>query len=66
MAVEGVAAVTRAPWYRPQCAVVLGSNLEGPWIARSRAGAQFPGALRPPSTEPSSMTSSTGPTGLCG
>ena len=43
-AVEGVAAVALVPG-----AAVLGSNLEGPWIARSRAGAQFPGALRPPS-----------------
>jgi N-acetylglucosamine-6-phosphate deacetylase len=43
-AVEGVAAAARAPG-----AAVLGSNLEGPWIARSRAGAQFPGALRSPS-----------------
>jgi len=43
-AVEGVAAVALAPG-----AAVLGSNLEGPWIARSRAGAQFPDALRPPS-----------------
>ncbi len=55
VAVEGVAAVTRAPGTRASGngpgAVVLGSNLEGPWIARSRAGAQFPGALRPPSTE---------------
>ena len=50
VAVEGVAAVTRAPG-TGAAAVVLGSNLEGPWIARSRAGAQFPGALRPPSTE---------------
>jgi N-acetylglucosamine-6-phosphate deacetylase len=50
VAVEGVAAVTRAPG-TAAAAVVLGSNLEGPWIARSRAGAQFPGALRPPSTE---------------
>jgi N-acetylglucosamine-6-phosphate deacetylase len=49
-AVEGVAAVTRASAAEPgQGATVLGSNLEGPWIARSRAGAQFPGALRPPS-----------------
>jgi N-acetylglucosamine-6-phosphate deacetylase len=30
-------------------ATVLGCNLEGPWIARSRAGAQFPDALRLPS-----------------
>ena len=47
-AVEGVAAVTRGASGRG--AEVLGSNLEGPWIASSRAGAQFPGALRPPST----------------
>lgn len=45
-AVEGVAAATRA-----QGSGVLGTNLEGPWIARSRAGAQFPGALRPPSLD---------------
>jgi N-acetylglucosamine-6-phosphate deacetylase len=44
VAVEGVAAVTGVPGLG-----VLGSNLEGPWIARSRAGAQYPGALRPPS-----------------
>jgi N-acetylglucosamine-6-phosphate deacetylase len=49
-AVEGVAAVTRASGSGPGYgAAILGSNLEGPWIARSRAGAQFPGALRPPS-----------------
>lgn len=58
-AVEGVAAVTRAPGDgsagtsrssgTAPGASVLGSNLEGPWIARSRAGAQYPGALRPPS-----------------
>ena len=30
-------------------AIVLGSHLEGPWIARSRAGRQFVPALRPPS-----------------
>ena len=52
-AVEGVAAACR-PFSAPSSssgagAVVLGSNLEGPWIARSRAGAHFPGALRPPS-----------------
>jgi N-acetylglucosamine-6-phosphate deacetylase len=41
-AVEGVAVVARASG-----SGVLGSNLEGPWIAR--AGAQFPGALRAPS-----------------
>jgi len=46
-AVEGVAAVASAP--RRGGAVVLGSHLEGPWIARSRAGAQFVPALRPPS-----------------
>ena len=28
---------------------MLGSHLEGPWIARSRAGAQFVPALRQPS-----------------
>lgn len=44
VAVEGVAAVTGSPGLG-----VLGSNLEGPWIAPSRAGAQYPGALRPPS-----------------
>jgi N-acetylglucosamine-6-phosphate deacetylase len=49
VAVEGVAAVTRAATGPSRGAEVLGSNLEGPWIARSRAGAQFPGALRPPS-----------------
>ncbi len=43
-ALEGVAMVAREPGTG-----VLGSNLEGPWIAPSRAGAQFPGALRPPS-----------------
>lgn len=62
-AVEGVAAVATAPrggpasgYPRPghlsedgRGAVVLGSHLEGPWIARSRAGAQFVPALRPPS-----------------
>jgi len=62
-AVEGVAAVATAPRgdlspgnLRPGHlsheglgAVVLGSHLEGPWIARSRAGAQFVPALRPPS-----------------
>lgn len=46
-AVEGVAAATRAP--AGPGANVLGINLEGPWIAPSKAGAQFPGALRPPS-----------------
>jgi N-acetylglucosamine-6-phosphate deacetylase len=44
VALEGVATVAREPG-----SGVLGSNLEGPWIATSRAGAQFPGALRPPS-----------------
>jgi N-acetylglucosamine-6-phosphate deacetylase len=49
-AVEGVAAVTRlSATAAGHGACVLGSNLEGPWIARSRAGAQYPGALRPPS-----------------
>jgi N-acetylglucosamine-6-phosphate deacetylase len=62
-AVEGVAAVATAdrgdlasgnprPGRLSQDdpgAVVLGSHLEGPWIARSRAGAQFVPALRPPS-----------------
>jgi N-acetylglucosamine-6-phosphate deacetylase len=43
-AIEGVATVARTPG-----SGVLGSNLEGPWIARSRAGAQYTGALRPPS-----------------
>jgi N-acetylglucosamine-6-phosphate deacetylase len=42
-AIEGVAAVAGSPG-----SGVLGSNLEGPWISPSRAGAQFPGALRPP------------------
>lgn len=45
-AVEGVAEVARTP-----NSAVLGSNLEGPWIARSRAGAQFPDAIRPPSLD---------------
>jgi N-acetylglucosamine-6-phosphate deacetylase len=45
-AVEGVAEVARLPG-----SGVLGSNLEGPWISRSRAGAQFPAAIRPPSVE---------------
>jgi len=63
VAVEGVAAVAAAPRGGPASgypgpgrlsedgrgAVVLGSHLEGPWIARSRAGAQFVPALRPPS-----------------
>ena len=57
-AVEGVAAVATAPRGEQRSghlgqeglgAVVLGSHLEGPWIARSRAGAQFAPALRPPS-----------------
>jgi N-acetylglucosamine-6-phosphate deacetylase len=52
VAVEGVAAVTRGSATTPlPGAVILGSNLEGPWIARSRAGAQFPGAIRPPSID---------------
>jgi N-acetylglucosamine-6-phosphate deacetylase len=45
-AVEGVAAATKAPGTG-----VLGANLEGPWIAPARAGAQFPGALRLPSLD---------------
>ncbi len=45
-ALEGVATVAREPGTS-----VLGSHLEGPWIAPSRAGAQFPGALRPPSVD---------------
>ncbi|MGH9107284.1 MAG: N-acetylglucosamine-6-phosphate deacetylase, partial [Acidimicrobiales bacterium] len=44
-AVEAVAAVTEG-----QRSGVLGTHLEGPWISPRRAGAQFPGALRPPST----------------
>lgn len=59
-AVQGVAAVARAAYPGPATsrasaggstlgANVLGSNLEGPWISRSRAGAQFVGALRLPS-----------------
>ncbi len=47
-AVEGIAAVAKAPQGGPG-AVVLGSHLEGPWIASSRAGAQYVPALRPPS-----------------
>jgi N-acetylglucosamine-6-phosphate deacetylase len=42
-AIEGVASVATSPG-----SGVLGSNLEGPWISPSRAGAQFPGALRLP------------------
>jgi N-acetylglucosamine-6-phosphate deacetylase len=63
VAVEGVATVAtahrggpasggRGPGHLSQDgagSVVLGSHLEGPWIARSRAGAQFVPALRPPS-----------------
>jgi len=44
IAVEGIAAVAREDG-----SPVLGSNLEGPWISPARAGAQFLGALRPPS-----------------
>jgi N-acetylglucosamine-6-phosphate deacetylase len=65
VAVEGVAAVVTAqqgdlrrgdlrrgdPSQDGPGAVVLGSHLEGPWIARSRAGAQFVPALRPPSVD---------------
>jgi N-acetylglucosamine-6-phosphate deacetylase len=43
-AVRGIAAVAREGG-----SGVLGSNLEGPWLSPRRAGAQFPGALRPPS-----------------
>jgi N-acetylglucosamine-6-phosphate deacetylase len=43
-AVEGVASLVGEPGIG-----ILGSNLEGPWISRARAGAQFPGALRAPS-----------------
>ncbi len=50
-AVEGVAAVALSPDGPGSGARVLGSHLEGPWISRSRAGAQYPGALRPPSVE---------------
>jgi len=54
-AVRGVAAVVAggAQPARAQDlgANVLGSNLEGPWISRSKAGAQFPGAIRPPSVD---------------
>jgi N-acetylglucosamine-6-phosphate deacetylase len=45
-AVEGVATVAMTPG-----SGVLGSNLEGPWIAASRAGAQDPRVLRPPSVD---------------
>jgi N-acetylglucosamine-6-phosphate deacetylase len=50
-AVEGVRAVVQdqSPAIAPQGACILGSNLEGPWISPRRAGAQFPGAIRPPS-----------------
>jgi N-acetylglucosamine-6-phosphate deacetylase len=45
-AVEGIAVVATSPGGG---ATVLGSHLEGPWISRSRAGAQFVEALRLPS-----------------
>ncbi|MDA8301845.1 MAG: N-acetylglucosamine-6-phosphate deacetylase [Actinomycetota bacterium] len=43
-AVEGIARVARESG-----SGVLGTNLEGPWLSPRRAGAQYPGALRPPS-----------------
>jgi N-acetylglucosamine-6-phosphate deacetylase len=43
-AVEGIARVARQ-----RGSGVLGTNLEGPWLSPRRAGAQYPGALRPPS-----------------
>jgi len=53
-AVEGVAAVVTEQQRggadgSGRGADVLGCNLEGPWISRSKAGAQYPGAIRPPS-----------------
>jgi N-acetylglucosamine-6-phosphate deacetylase len=42
-AVEGIAGVARE-----RGSGVLGTNLEGPWLSRVRAGAQFPEALRLP------------------
>ncbi len=48
-AVEGVADVVLSPDGPGAGAQVLGSHLEGPWIAPSRAGAQYPAAIRPPS-----------------
>lgn len=42
-AVEGIAQVASE-----RCSGVLGTNLEGPWLSRVRAGAQSPEALRPP------------------
>lgn len=50
-AVEGVADVALPGPAGGTGAQVLGSHLEGPWLARSRAGAQYPGALRPPSVD---------------
>lgn len=43
-ALEGIAEAAERPF-----SGILGSNLEGPFISRVRAGAQYPGALRPPS-----------------
>lgn len=51
-AVTGILAATRRPLSGdepPRGATVLGSHLEGPWISPARRGAQFPGAIRPPS-----------------
>jgi N-acetylglucosamine-6-phosphate deacetylase len=45
-AVDGVGRVAREPG-----SGVLGTSLEGPWISPRRAGAQYPGAIRPPSRE---------------
>jgi len=44
-AVTGIAQVTE-----PAGSGILGTNLEGPFISRARAGAQYPEALRHPST----------------
>ncbi|MGI9156894.1 MAG: N-acetylglucosamine-6-phosphate deacetylase [Marmoricola sp.] len=46
-AVRGIAAAAAHP--APEAARVLGAHLEGPWLAPSRAGAQDPLSLRPPS-----------------
>jgi N-acetylglucosamine-6-phosphate deacetylase len=47
-ALRGTAAVVREP--PGDGARVLGTHLEGPWLAPGRAGAQDPAALRPPTT----------------